>query len=126
VSVYYIKTKKADWPNVINLGTILGVLYPTEDGKGIGPGWIYGGEFRDGEIIDIENLPPFICDESGIPYIHANLVMEGSLRALAEAKAVEFPALAEALSEIPRYFLTDEFGQPRAPANPRIVVPGLD
>jgi predicted RNA-binding protein len=48
--------------------------------------------------------------------------MDGSLRELAESKAASNPELAEALSMIPRYFVTDERGQPRSPANPARVI----
>jgi hypothetical protein len=63
-----------------------------------------------------------VRDEGGNLYIHANVVMDGSLRELAMAKAADHPELAEALSMVPRYFVTDESGQPRAPANPARVI----
>lgn len=108
--IYYIRAIQQDWPTVESLAIALGVAHRTEDGTLIGDGWVFIGPiYRDGVAV---------TDANGNEYLHANLVYDGSLRALAESRAADHPELAAALQEVPRYFVTDENGQHVAPQNP--------
>jgi hypothetical protein len=126
--IYYIRSIESDWPLVESLAIALGIAQRTEAGEVVGQGWVYIGPVYKptGETVTIEGIPVELTapvrDEGGNLYIHANVVMDGSLRELAMAKAADHPELAEALSMVPRYFVTDESGQPRAPANPARVI----
>jgi len=126
--IYYIRAIESDWPLVESLAIALGIAQRTEAGGLVGQGWVYigpvykpTGETATVDGITVELTAP-VRDEGGNLYIHANVIMDGSLRELAEAKAVSNPELAEALSMIPRYFVTDENDQPRAPVNPTRVI----
>jgi hypothetical protein len=61
----------------------------------------------------------YICSiESDWPIVESLAIALG----IAQRKAVSNPELAEALSMIPRYFVTDELGSPVAPRNPARVI----
>ena len=126
--IYYIRAIEQDWPLFESLAIALGIAQRTEAGELVGQGWVYIGPVYKptGETvtetgITVELTAP-VRDEGGNLYLHANVVMDGSLRELAMAKAAEHPELVEALAMVPRYFVTDENGQPRAPANPARVI----
>ena len=126
--IYYIRAIESDWPLVESLAIALGIAQRTEAGELVGQGWVYigqvykpTGETATVDGITVELTAP-VRDPGGNLYLHANVVMDGSLRELAESKAASNPELAEALSMIPRYFVTDERGQPRSPANPARVI----
>jgi hypothetical protein len=128
--IYYIRSIESDWPLVESLAIALGIAQRTEAGELVGQGWVYiGAVYKPtGETVSdpetgltVELTAP-VRDEGGNLYIHANVVYDGSLRELAEAKAATNPELTEALSMIPRFFVTDENGQPRSPANPARVI----
>jgi hypothetical protein len=126
--IYYIRAIESDWPLVESLAIALGIAQRTEAGEVVGQGWVYIGPVYKptGETATVDDitvdLTESVRDPGGNLYIHANVVMDGSLRELAEAKAVSNPELAEALSMIPRYFVTDELGSPVAPRNPARVI----
>lgn len=126
--IYYIRAIEQDWPLVESLAIALGIAQRTEAGELVGQGWVYIGPVYKptGETVTVEGQPVDLTapvkDGSGNLYLHANVVMEGSLRELAEAKAASNPELAEALSMIPRFFVTDENGHHRSPANPARVI----
>jgi len=114
--ICYIRAIQADWPAVESLAIALGVAHRAEEGELIGNGWVFVGPvYQNG-------IP--VTDENGNEYVHANLVYDGSLRVLAELKALQNPEIAAALLEIPRYFVTDENGNPVAPRNPARVIFG--
>ena len=126
--IYYIRAIEQDWPKVEALSIMLEVAQRAESGQLVGQGWVYIGPIYKptGETVIVEGQPVDLTapvrDDLGNLYIHANLVMEGSLRELAEAKALQHPEIAEALQEIPRYFVTDENGTAVAPKNPARVI----
>ena len=123
--IYYIRAKEQDWPEVIKLAEILGVAQEV-DGKLVGQGWINVGPVykATGEVTLVEGmevpLTAPVRAEDGSLYLHANLVYDGSLRALAES--VDSEEVHEALQNVPKYFLVDDEGNPRAPAAPVNVV----
>jgi hypothetical protein len=125
--IYYIRATEQDWPLVESLAIALGIAQRTESGL-VGQGWVYigpvykpTGETATVDDITVELTAP-VRDLGGNLFLHANVVMDGSLRELAESKAATNPELAEALSMIPRYFVTDELGSPVAPRNPARVI----
>lgn len=128
--IYYIRATQQDWPTVENLAIALGVAQRTESGELVGQGWVFigpvmkptGQTATDPETGQTIQLTAPAKDANGNEYVHANLVYDGSLRALAESKGAEHPELAAALQEVPRYFVTDENGQPVAPRNPARVI----
>lgn len=125
--IYYIRAIEQDWPLVESLAIALGIAQRSESGL-VGQGWVYIGPVYKptGETATVDgitvDLTEPVRDPGGNLYIHANVVMDGSLRELAEAKAADNPELAEALSMIPRYFVTDENGEHVAPRNPARVI----
>jgi hypothetical protein len=128
--IYYIRAIEQDWPLVESLAIALGITQRTEAGELVGQGWVYIGPVYKptGETtidpetgITVELTAP-VRDEGGNLYLHANVVMDGSLRDLAESKAATNAELADALLMIPRFFVTDSSGQPRSPANPARVI----
>lgn len=126
--IYYIRSIESDWPLVESLAIALGIAQRTESGELVGQGWVFIGPVYKptGETVTVDDLPVALTapvrDANGNLYIHANVVMDGSLRELAESRATDRPELAEALSMIPRFFVTDENGQPVAPRNPARVI----
>jgi len=126
--IYYIRSIESDWPLVESLAIALGIAQRTESSELVGQGWVYIGPVYKptGETVTVDGLPVELTapvrDTGGNLYLHANVVMDGSLRELAEEKAIDNAELAEALLMIPRFFVTDESGQPRAPANPARVI----
>ena len=123
--IYYIRAKEQDWPEVIKLAEILGVAQEI-DGNLVGQGWINIGPVYEatGEVALVEGmevpLTAPVRAEDGSLYLHANLVYDGSLRALAES--VTSPEVAAALQSVPKYFLVDDEGNPRSPAEPVRVI----
>jgi hypothetical protein len=126
--IYYIRAIESDWPLVESLAIALGIAQRTEAGELVGQGWVYIGPVYKptGETATVDGLTVELTapvrDPGGNLYLHANVVMDGSLRELAESKAVDNPELAEALSTVPRFFVVDENGQHTAPASPARVI----
>jgi hypothetical protein len=73
---------------------------------------------EDGNVIKLQRV---IADPDGNPYIHANLRTTQDLRAVAEQLAADNPQMAEALSDLGRFFLLDEEGNARTPSSPQRV-----
>jgi hypothetical protein len=127
--IYYIRAIESDWPLVESLAIALGIAQRTEQDELVGQGWVYigpvykptGKTVTDETGLTVDLTAP-VRDPGGNLYLHANVVMNGSLRELAESKAASNPELAEALSMIPRFVVTDSSGQPRSPANPARVI----
>ena len=129
--IYYIRAIKQDWPTVESLAEALGVAQRNpETGELVGQGWVFigpvykptGQTATDPETGQTIELTAPACDANGNEYVHANLVYDGSLRELAESRAGQYPEFAAALADVPRYFVTDENGQPVAPRNPARVI----
>jgi hypothetical protein len=127
--IYYIRAIEQDWPLVESLAIALGIAQRAEQGELVGQGWVYvgavykptGKTVTDETGLTVELTAP-VRNPGGNLYLHANVVMNGSLRDLAESKAATNPELAAALSMIPRFFVTDQSGQPRSPANPARII----
>jgi hypothetical protein len=128
--IYYIRAIESDWPLVESLAIALGTAQRTEAGELVGQGWVYigpvykptGETVSDPETGITVDLTAPVRDASGNPYIHANVVHDGSLRDLAESIAADNPAMIEALAMIPRFFVTDDNGQAVAPKNPARII----
>lgn len=125
---YYLRCKETDYPNLVTLGKTLGVIRELE-GKII-PVWLGDWDYigyiydpltgteqtnADGERYKVGQTPYW---KDGVPYVHINFRTEHNIRELAEALAIENPAIAWALSTIPNYFITDANGNHVAPSNP--------
>lgn len=137
---YFLRT--VDYPTLLQLGVKLGVITlnyesysePDEEGNVTPIGeptvsavifddagaLVYSGAYQYLGVLyhpavdDAEPLP--ITDGDGVPYIHANLRTTADLKALAEASTdLE---IAAALASLGSFFLTDEEGNARQPADP--------
>jgi hypothetical protein len=63
-----------------------------------------------------------VVDDQGVPYWHANLRLESaSLMEIAQEVAKTNPLVAAGLSDLARWFVTDESGRAKMPANPANV-----
>ena len=125
---YFLRFTESDLPAVRQLGILLGELHDTDDGSLVGNGFVLighltkpTGETVTDEFGNVIELRRVITDPNGNPYIHANLRTNQDLRAVAELLAAEHPEMAEALSNLGRFFLLDENGQPRTPKQPQVV-----
>lgn len=125
---YALRTKQSNWNTLIALGKTLGVIQEV-DGQIVATypwAWVYIGTIADpltwedytnsdGETVKINQTPLGVDWE---PYIHANLRTTINIRERAEQLATENPLIAWALSRIPEFFITDEFGNATLPKNP--------
>ena len=119
MNVYYIRCRVADFPQLLALGVLLGVLVLGEDGEHVAaPGCVWD---VIGPVCDAAGP---VCDAAGEMYWHANLHTPFVLRERAHALAAEQPEIAEALATIPRWFLSDADGNAVAPASPVRVLFG--
>lgn len=133
---YFIRATQQDWPELLNLGVLLGEITIGEDGKPHGPGFVIvnhngyvykptgetavvspNGEV-EGETVE---LTAPVLGPDGLPYMHANLRTSQNLGEKAAELAASHPELAVALSNLGKYFLLNEEGKPRAPAQPAWV-----
>jgi hypothetical protein len=128
---YYIRALPKDWPTLIALGVKLGALsvHKTEDGESVvsatTPGsWDFIGVLYrpTGNIIEApdEDIPEMteVTDEEGKVYWHANLRTTVHLGEMAREMAKTDKAVAKAMKSLSKYFLLDDEGNPRAPAQP--------
>ena len=124
---YALRCLETDYLQLIQLGKVLGVIEEI-DGlittKGAGC-WDYiGYKFirESGEDVEVNGEIVRINQEvssfEGTPYVHINLRTEVNIRERAEALALENPAIAGALSQIPRFFITDAEGNATLPNEP--------
>jgi hypothetical protein len=130
MNTYYLRSTTTDWPELLNLGVLLGEITIGEDGNPYGPsfvvvnhnGYVYKptGETAIVEGETVELTAP-VLGPDGLPYMHANLRTNQNLGEKAAELAESHPELAEALSNLGKYFLIDEEGKPRTPANPAWV-----
>ncbi|CAB4141117.1 hypothetical protein UFOVP412_14 [uncultured Caudovirales phage] len=123
--IYYIRAKESDWPEVESLAVTLGLAKKTPAGL-VGQGWVYIGPVYQptGKVSIVDGIETpetaAVRAKDGSLYLHANIVYDGSLRALAES--VTSPEVAAALQSVPKYFLVDDEGNPRSPAEPVRVI----
>ena len=130
MNTYYLRSTTADWPELLNLGVLLGEISIDEQGNPHGNGFVVvnhtGHVYKptgetavvDGETVAL--TAPVLAPD-GQPYMHANLRTSQNLGEKAAELAAEFPKLAAAMSNLGKYFLLDEEGKPRAPADPAWV-----
>jgi hypothetical protein len=130
MNTYYLRSTTTDWPELLNLGVLLGEITIGEDGNPYGPGFVVvnhnGYVYKPtGETAIVEDetveLTAPVLGPDGLPYMHANLRTSQNLGEKAAELAESHPELAEALSNLGKYFLIDEEGKPRTPANPAWV-----
>jgi hypothetical protein len=130
MNTYYLRSTTTDWPELLNLGVLLGEIQLDEQGNPHGPGFVVvnhnGHVYKPtGETAIVEGetveLTAPVLGPDGLPYMHANLRTSQNLGEKAAELAESHPELAEALSNLGKYFLIDEEGKPRTPANPAWV-----
>lgn len=123
VNAYYIRCRAADVPAIKALGVLLGLLEVAPDGTHIAAAgeivWSEVGWLRTADDTDWKR------DPEGNPWWHANLYTPFRVLDAAEDAAGANPAIAAALADIPRYFLTDDAGEPVSPATPYRVLYGV-
>jgi len=133
---YFLRCKQNDFPELVALCKSLGIIAELTDHDtnqpricgingcdwdlvfGNGQLWKGTGVFTEveGALVEQKEL---IVDETGQPYIHINLLTRFDLGDRARAMAADHPELAQALSTMGKYFLLDENGKVRRPANPQ-------
>jgi hypothetical protein len=172
MSDYYLRSTTADWPELLNLGVLLGEISIDEQGNPHGNGFVVvnhtGHVYKptgetavvDGETVAL--TAPVLAPD-GQPYMHANLRTTQDLGAtvagkiaylqnqiVKELEMAELPPdedeetgeivdtrpyylnrvarmesdvakWQETLSNLGKYFLLDEEGKPRTPADPAWV-----
>ena len=126
---YWCRATESDWPELLTLGVLLGVLVEHEGRyHAVTPGdFVYPVPVLKptGETVMVDGVETPVKapvrDANGNLYVHGNLITTIDIRARAEAMAVSNPELASALSQIGRYFVTDAQGQPKAPDSPAMV-----
>lgn len=112
---YFLRCKETDLAELAYLAESLGVVHSV-DGVLMGKGmttWDYVGykTNEQGEIVK----------QDGVPLVHINVRTPINVREKAEELAVSNPSIAQALSEIPRFFITDTEGNATAPEFPMRV-----
>ena len=130
IKPYFLRCKQSDFNELVALGKILGVIDEHEGQiHGIngcdwdlvfGTGQLYEGTGVFTEIDGIQaEQKRLIVDENGDAYLHINLLTRFDLGDKAREMAIDHPELAQALSSMGKYFLLDQDGKVRLPANPQ-------
>ena len=122
---YALRCLETDYPTLLALATTLGVL-TVVNGEPIaetGCTWDFIGYKRVGAepIGDEPETRPFLVDTNGVKYVHINAITAFDVREKATALALENPAIAAGLSQIPRFFITDANGNATLPEVPMRV-----
>lgn len=133
---YFIRTIAADYPQLMALGQLLGVIevLPAMAEPFEQPARIHalGGGFWDfigpidvptGEFVSLTYGPPVpvmapLRDSLGHEYIHVNIQTPVNLKEAATALAQAHPEVAAGLANLGKYFLLDAEGNARAPSQP--------
>ena len=132
---YFLRCKQSDFPELVALGKLLGVIAEYKDDSGklvqcgingcdwdlvFGTGHLYEGTgiFTEVDGVQVEQKR-MIVDENGDAYLHINVLTRFYLGDKAREMAVDHPELAQALSSMGKYFLLDVEGKVRRPANPQ-------
>ena len=136
ITPHFPRCKESDFPELVALGRMLGIIDAYHDLDtnetriyGIngcdwdlvfGTGKLYKGTgiFTDVDGMSVEQKT-LIVDEDGLPYIHVNVNVRFDLGDKVRELAASKPELAQALSNLGKYFLLDAEGKPRRPANPQ-------
>jgi hypothetical protein len=135
MNTYFFRCKQSDAQTLIALGVTLGalVIHTSEETQEPiisateGGHWdVVGTIYRPPGELDSESVPVTapIVDEKGDPYWHANLTTPINLRKRAEELAVDRPEIAEGLANIGKFFVVDDKGNPKAPAQPHRIMAG--
>ena len=146
---YYIRTIPSDWSTLLKLGEKLGAIvlnYETEqqtdeDGNVTtinvgeptisatqGGAWDFIGEiYKPTGELDSEGNPIMtaVKNPEGIAYWHANLITPLALGELASQTQGTDEETAQGLANLTKFFLLDEQGNARAPAEPARVFAGM-
>lgn len=121
---YALRCTEADYPTLLALAQALGVIIvvdgevqPSGDSETF---WDYIGYKYVGDTPG-EGEPDtrtIVADGEGSKYVHVNVRTRVNVRERAEQLALENPAIAGALSQIPRFFITDAEGNATWPQFP--------
>jgi len=138
---YYIRCIAEDWNTLLHLGEKLGAIrlyYETDEecnpigepsiSATQGGAWDYIGQiFEPTGEVDSEGkeVMASIKDEHGNDYLHANLITPIALGETALTVRGTDEEVAEGLANLAKFFLLDEQGNARAPANPVRVFAGM-
>jgi hypothetical protein len=132
MTTYHLRT--TDSAALLALGVQIGLLVERDGVHGladphagiwdvIGPIYRPTGAVTETDLGPVPVIEP-ITDAGGQPYWHANLMLyTASLTEMAQAAyaADPTPELAQALTDISTYFVTDASGEPVAPGQPARV-----
>jgi len=129
---YFPKAIKQDWPLVIEALQILGMLDADEHMTEECAAWVIVGAYpvptgetrTDPETGQAVAVTAPLTDENGNEYVHGNLTTTVDIFARAQEMAAEYPLLAEALSNLPRFIVVDADGKPKRPSRPMNVRAG--
>jgi len=133
MNTYYLRTIAADYPAMITIGKVLGVITEnagiitaTQGGcwDFIGPIHVPTGATTQTEFGHMPVMAPLL-DPDGNEYIHVNLITPIALKATALALAVDHPEAAAGLADLGKYFMLDANGDARLPNNPHRIFAGM-
>lgn len=123
MKTYALRCIEADLPQLIANADLLGVTGRDEGGNVIeknGGMWDYIGYKLEGEP-PAEGQPDtrgYAQDANGNKYVHINVRTPVNVAEVAAALAVQYPQIAEGLSQLGRFFITDENGETTWPLYP--------
>lgn len=105
---------ETDYPALIALAKMMGVLDANGNPAHDGIEWDYIGykQLDNGEILK---------DGNGIPYVHVNVITPFSVGQAAAEAAASNPAIAAALGDPSRFFVTNPDGSAKDPEFPMRV-----
>lgn len=125
MKLYALKCLETDLPQLIHNAELLGVV-EDRDGEIVeknGGCWDYIGYKYIGDA-PAEGEPDtrtLLTDGNGVPYVHINCATPLDIAAIAAGLAVQYPEIAEGLSQLGRFFITDENGETSWPVSPMRV-----
>lgn len=123
MKTYALRCIESDLPQLIANADLLGVTGRDDGGNVIeknGGCWDYIGYKRDGPA-PAEGEPEtrgYLTDTQGNKYVHINVRTPVNVKEVAAALAVQYPQIAEGLSQLGRFFITDENGETTWPLYP--------
>jgi hypothetical protein len=125
MNLYALRCIEADLEQLVTLATVLGVI-EVQDGLVCdlpGSTWDFIGYKKVGAapLGDEPDTRPDAEDGNGNKYVHINVVTSVNVRERAEQLALENPAIAAGLAQIPRFFIVDAEGNATWPEYPMRV-----
>lgn len=125
MNLYALRCIETDLEQLVQLATALGVIRVVDGVVCNEPGstWDYIGYKLVGAL-PAEGEPDTrvpASDANNVPYIHINVRTNINVRERAEELALANPAIAGALSQIPRFFIVDAEGNATWPEYPMRV-----